>query len=111
MAKKTKKEDSFGKVKSFILDIVLKNVVTTIKSQFDYYLGKVQNKIYETEKGIIERLIAAVFLLTGFIFLFLSLAYYLIEIQSLPKTFSFLIVGLILILISLIMKLMLFKKI
>ncbi len=110
MAKKAKEDDNFEKVKSFLLDIFLKNVVSTIKGQFDYFLGKIQDKLYQIEKGIIERLIAATFLLAGFIFLFLSLTYYLVEIQNLSKTLSFLIVGVILVLISVIMKFTLFRK-
>lgn len=110
MAKKAKEDDNFEKVKSFFLDIFLKNVVSTIKGQFDYFLGKIQGKLYQTEKGIIERLIAATILLIGFIFLFLSLAYYLIEVQNISKSLSFLIVGIILIIISVIMKFTLFRK-
>ena len=110
MAKKLKKEDSFDSVKSFLLDIFMKNVVSTIKDQFEYFLERIRERVYETEKGIVERLIAAAFLISGFIFLFVSLAYYLIEIQNFSRTLSFLTVGLILIIISIIMKFILFNK-
>lgn len=110
MPEKAKKEDSFDKVKSFLSDIFMKNVVSTLKDQFDFYLGKVQNRVYETEKGVIKRLMAAGFLLVGFIFISLSVVYYLIEVLFLQKTFSFFIVGILLILISLIMKITMFSK-
>ncbi len=110
MPKKRKKEDSFEKIKSFLTEIFLKNIISSVKDQFDYFLEKIQDRVYQTEKGIIERLIAAVFVAVGFVFLFLSLHHYLLDVQTIPKYLSFLIVGVISISLALMIKYTMINK-
>ena len=116
MARKKKKvehvrvEDNYDKLKSFFTDVFTRKFISNLKDQYIFFVDKLQETVYLTEKGILERVIAVVFLTAGFIFLFIAFANYLIEVHSFPKSLSYFIISVILFIIPFFMKVTMFSK-
>lgn len=103
MPKKTKKS---GKKHSIIKDTIAEFVTSTalesVKSFVESLADRTHDFFMQLEKKIVQGLYASVVMICGLIFLLISLAFLLSEYLKLSKGWSFLILGLILIIIALV---------
>jgi len=101
MAEGDKKE---GNTLNAIKKIFSSQLVPVVKEGFKSLLKKAQDIIYQTEKKIIENVLAAIILITGFIFMIVGIAFFINEYFDLSPYWGFLLMGLLLMVIAYIFK-------
>ena len=107
MPKKTKKESEF---KQIIKNVASKKVFDFIKDYIKDFADKTQQFFLRLEKRVLHELFASIIFITGIIFLIISIAFLIKEYLRLTTGWSFFIIALILIIISLFVKLFASKE-
>lgn len=101
MAEGDKKE---ANMLNAIKKIFSSQLVPVVKSGLKNIVKKAQDIVYQTEKKIIENLLAAIILITGFIFMVVGVAFFINDYFGLSTYWGFLIIGLLLMVIAYIFK-------
>lgn len=108
-AKKTPKKEK-SNIKDIVMSVISSRLVSVIKDNLREFMDEVQERIYHAEKVILQKLFATIILSLGAVFVILSSVFYLKEYQQWTSTQSFLVVGLILIVVSFAMKYFIMKN-
>lgn len=107
MAKKAQKEGDGG-IKDMIKSALSSKFASTIKDNLKELIHeiihKAQDIAYQTERKILDNLIAAVVFLFGIVMVVLAAAFFLIDRYGLERYWAFLIIGLIMLFISILFK-------
>jgi len=102
------KKGAINKIKESILSVLESSLVDKMKDGakglLEELIHRIQDIAYQTEKKMIEKLIAALMMIVGVIFIILAITYFLTDFLRLQKYWSFLIVGLALIVIAFLLK-------
>lgn len=104
------KKSESSTLKDTIMSVVSSKVIGAVRDNLKDFMKDVQEKIYHTEKIILQKLFATVILSLGAVFVLVGVITYLQEYLFWNKTQSFMIVGLVLILVSFTMKYFIMKN-
>jgi len=94
-----KKEEGFN-LGGILKSGILSGIINYVRG----FSGKVQDFIINTEEKVIQMFYSAALLVTGLIFLSISFVFLMNEYFTLSKGWSFLIIGLILIIAALVIR-------
>ena len=103
-----KKGGAFEKIKDSIKSVLESTLVAQLKEGAKFLVEELVHKgqdiVYQTEKKIVDSLVAAVILLVGIVMIILAVTFFLTDFFRLERYWSFLIVGLVLIIAAILFK-------
>ena len=91
-------------LKETLSTFLIDKVKERARELIEEFVHKAQDIIYQTEKHAIDNFSAAILALAGFILVVVAFAYFMMDFFKMQKYWGFLMAGLILIIVSLIIK-------
>jgi len=91
-------------LKETLSTFLIDQVKSRARELIEEFVHKAQDIIYQTEKHVIDNFSAAILALAGFILVVVAFAYFMMDFFKMQKYWGFLMAGLILIIVSLIIK-------
>ncbi len=104
MPKKGVEKDWKDSLKNTVSAVLLTHIKERTKEMVEHFVDEAQHVSHQIEKKFFENLFFVLLLVSGIIIVALAVVYFLTDSLGLPRHYGFLIIGIVVILISLIIK-------